>query len=263
MANSEWLDIFAENFGKGLYKESEAEIVETNDVIEANVNVVDLPVISWKDETFYVKFIQANGIDKAQIYNKFGNIVKTLDNVSDIETVNQQLNNDVIPKNDMDKSASLNSTMEAKVLELEQKILELTKKIESMGIQNGQEYARNEEIEDLDIRAAASEEEKFVNEEVNTSLDITLEHLMDMTSPEDRITVTELQNIEEELEDIDMEITEIALIDGFHNCICPLCTTDGLCIINEDDIGNVFIECPECKAKFKVDVENDKIYVEE
>ena len=262
MGNSEWLDLFAENFGKDFYKENEDDVIKKNDTKQANVNVIDLPIISWKDETFYVKFIKSNGINKAQIYNKFGNIVKTLDNVSDIETVNQQLNNDVIPKNDMDKSASLNTIMETKILELEQKILELTKRIEDMEIVNGQEYARTDKTECCDIRSAASEEEKFINEKVNTNLDITLENLMDMSIPEDRITVTELQNVEEELNDIDMEITENNLIDNFHNCICPLCTMEGLYIIDEND-DDVIIECPECNAKFKVDIKNDKIYVEE
>lgn len=64
-----------------------AETADTQEVT-AEVNVQNLPTVSWKDETFYVDFTTSG----ATLYNSFGNIVQELDGAKDIDTVNQQLN---------------------------------------------------------------------------------------------------------------------------------------------------------------------------
>ena len=59
----------------------------------AAINVHDLPTVSYKDETFYVNFVDGDAI----LYNAYGNEVRRIEAKNSIEEVNDELNkNEVV-----------------------------------------------------------------------------------------------------------------------------------------------------------------------
>ena len=65
--------------------------------IVAIQNKKDLPTVTWKDETYYVDFVeQQDGQSDAILYNDYVNPAMTIESVSTIDEVNDHLNKDLV-----------------------------------------------------------------------------------------------------------------------------------------------------------------------
>lgn len=95
-----WMDHFLVGLSKKFATNTEEETMEKEDVVEdkdqittvAEINISDLPKITWNDETFYVKL----GEKGADVLNEFGNTVTSVQGVHSVEEVDKKLNDNQV-----------------------------------------------------------------------------------------------------------------------------------------------------------------------
>lgn len=80
---STWLDSLAETCNKAFKPAKE---------VNAEMNVKNLPTVSWKDETFYVDIVTGGAV----LYNAFGNVVQEMPGVKSVDEVDHELNDHVV-----------------------------------------------------------------------------------------------------------------------------------------------------------------------
>jgi hypothetical protein len=80
------------------------------------------------------------------------------------------------------------------------------------------------------------------------------------TKTENRIAVMELEELlDNDIQEI--EITDENLLNEFKGANCPVCKCAGLINYNQDN-SMVYIKCPDCNKKYKINLENEKIFME-
>ena len=197
---------------------STAEYFNGNKI--ASINVNDLPKVVWNDETFYVLFNEDNG--SATILNKFTNVVTTV-RASNIEEVDEALNSlqvvtsnndnlnlktakeiseelmeevDVVNDDELniidqqtieEENNIINNDQSEIINQMQSQINSLTEQIEILK----QQYARTEELTNLDMGVEELEVQHF-NETANeTAQQIQEDNNKDITTPKGRTSLRE------------------------------------------------------------------------
>ncbi len=203
-----------------------ANALNTN-IVESEINVDDLPTIIWNDNEYSVLF---NDDGTAEIINKFGNVVLTLEDASTIDQVNEQLSDqEVVVDKDVDTEAEL-------VKESKQLIKRLVK--------------ANQEIKDILNKAQQyARVDGFVND-FDASL-IDFEHTLENI----KLTDKKIK------EDNNLDITQreyvyyISLneedVNTFKNNICPSCNKEDLELVEQNE-DEWIVQCTNCGCEYSI-----------
>ena len=105
-----WIDEFVSNFSKNHKEEITSEIQDNEMNVTAEINIEDLPKVSWNDEVYYVFFDN----DGASILNQFGNVVTTFAGIKTLDEVNEKLSEKQITS-EVNNSLEINAEMENEI----------------------------------------------------------------------------------------------------------------------------------------------------
>lgn len=205
-----------------------------NDEKTAAINVYDLPKVVWNDETFYVLFDQETG--KATILNQFTNVVttvqaSTIEEVDDalnglqivtskeqnlglkiaeelIEQINEDL--DIQPLDEIEEDViddQIEEVVEEPKEDKDDIINKMQSQIDSLTEQINilkQQYARTEEVINLDLGVEEAEVQHFNETAEETAEQIQEDNDKDITTPQGRSTLRErlLNDLNDVIEEI-------------------------------------------------------------
>lgn len=208
---ADWISDFVNSLNKNKVEETAEIVSETEEIVaeaettlekSAEINIKDLPKVVWNDETFYVLFDGDSG--KATILNEFTNIVTTIDAKS-IEEVDELLNSkQVVAEKDevfeCELEKNLDTDLLSKIAELEEQVRTLTNEVMEL---REQQYARNQEHENLDINAVEQEVQHFNETSQQTQESINNDNNVDITTPEGRTELSLKEKLLNELNQMD------------------------------------------------------------
>jgi hypothetical protein len=144
-----WIDDFVNSFATTKKAVSEEDDDNTK---TAEININDLPKVTWNDETYYVS-IDNEG---ASVINGFGNVATTIPNVKTIEEVNDALNAKQIVVSNVDNSP----------LEID---AEMEKEIEKALAYTEETIVTAEDTTQTDDQSDEQKAENYVNNDPNSS----------------------------------------------------------------------------------------------
>ena len=197
------------------------------------------------------------------------------DNTPDVDVFKSPVEEESVEivDNVSEEPASSGSDSDKRIAELEANLNELKTQVNELI--KSQEYARNPIIENLDLNVGAAEQAIFENSSKETEMEIAKEHELDMSTQTGRAALSqELEEIQvaltEEPQEImqgdeDVSIVDLIELDAdesnaFRQKMCPICNESNLVIETQDE-KTADIVCQDCESSFKIDKDQDKIYI--
>ena len=161
-----------------------------NNEKRAENNVLDLPTVNWQDETFYVKFNEHG----ATLYNKFATVVKEIDGVKDMESVDNFLNENsvVAAKEDVEEEVQVQDT------DVEQEIQTTDDVVEE---------AMNDDTDTSTLEEIAEEETPVTVED--DSLTKELEDIMSAPETQEVENTTDIEALQKEVAELRSIVNEL------------------------------------------------------
>jgi hypothetical protein len=199
----------------------EAEEMQ-EDEIEAEINVNDLPSVSWNDEEYRVLF---NEDGTAEVLNDFGNHVVTL-KANTIDEVNKQLGDSSIVAKRMKRLEKIATELACDLLTVKP------------------DFARIDDFTEEEFDAKMVEYENMLKSIEITKNKIEEDNSVDSTQRKEKYYANYVPLNEEDVE-------------LFQAQVCPNCNSE-LKIVSQDD-EYAYVVCEDCGTEYRVNLETGDI----